>query len=101
MSAAYEPNPPSRRDEDFPKTNTIPDGWVSDVLMDVYNSQNPTRADGPTRAAETALPATGANSRGNGKSQADEAAAFPASESLFARRLEPFPTESDVNGQWL
>ncbi len=106
---AREPNPPSRKEEDFPKTNTIPDGWVMDALMDYYNHDIPVSdPDGaaPHRQA-IPVPATGATcEKVNGKSHpvehpASQPAASTESESLFTRRLEPFPSASDLTGMWL
>ncbi len=28
----FSTNPPSRREEDFPKTTTIPEGWITESL---------------------------------------------------------------------
>ncbi len=104
MSTPFEPNPPSRRSEDFPKTNTIPDGWVSGVLMDVYNNPAGAREDGPQYAESAAVPDAGTNGRTktNGRSHSVqppvETPAAPA-ESLFARQLDPYP--SDLSRMYL
>jgi len=109
MSTSKEPNPPSRKEEDFPKTNTIPDGWVMDALMEVYNSTGSVYDRGTTVLDPQSIPvpATGtAAGKENGKAHPVEqpTAQEPArseSESLFTRRLEPFPSASDLTGMWL
>ena len=80
-----EPNPPSRKEEDFPKTTTIPDGWVMPELMNVYNAeeQNP-------------VPATG----GNGKTHDARPTPQVDDETLFTRRLDPFPKPNTIPTGW-
>ncbi len=104
---SHEPNPPSRKEEDFPKTNTIPDGWIMDALMEVYN-RNGSVADRGVDVSEEIIPvpATGAVcEKANGKSHPVELTSqdnpTAESESLFARRLDPFPSASDLTGMWL
>lgn len=89
MSPKNEPNPPARKDEDFPKVNTIPDGWAMHELMDAYN--RPEGSSGNGSSEHTAedhhipLPTTGGHEpRSN--------------EELFARRLDP---EDDLTGAYL
>jgi hypothetical protein len=88
MSASYEPNPPSRKEEDFPKTTTIPEGWSHDALMETYNS--------------TGAPTD--NGSSNGKARSDEANTRPnpvvEDESLFQRRLDPFPKPNTIPTGW-
>jgi hypothetical protein len=106
-----EPNPPSRKEEDFPKTNTIPDGWIMDALMEVYNRNGSVSDRGVTVVDEKAVPVptTGETcEKVNGKSHPDEpaasqdqASASTEGESLFTRRLEPFPSAWDLSGMWL
>jgi hypothetical protein len=88
MSANYEPNPPSRREEDFPKTNTIPNGWVTDALMEKYNPTEP-------------VPATGKD-RSNGRHPEENTRPAPVvnDEGLFARRLDPFPAPNTIPSGW-
>ncbi len=105
---SHEPNPPSRKEEDFPKTNTIPDGWIMDCLMEVYNHNGTVSDRGValTDKEPIPVPATGAE-KVNGKAHpAEPVSRVPAepnstSDSLFARRLEPFPSASDLTGMWL
>jgi hypothetical protein len=109
MSHATEPNPPARKDEDFPKTNTIPDGWIMDALMEVYNRNGSVSDRGVTVSEEQIIPVptTGATcEKVNGKSHPVEPAAGQTpctdeTESLFARRLDPFPSAADLTGMWL
>lgn len=115
MSKQTEPTPPARQSEDFPKTTTIPDGWVTDCLMDKYNHAAPTEAsDRPAARVENVIPvpATGrtntpvngkANGKTNGKTVHMEPQADPGdeTESLFLRRLDPFPSAWDTNGMGL
>lgn len=108
MSHSHEPNPPSRKEEDFPKTNTLPDGWILDALMEVYNHNGTVSDRGVSLTDEQPIPVptTGATcEKVNGKSHHAEpaAGAEPTSESdsLFTRRLEPFPSASDLTGMWL
>jgi len=109
MSASREPNPPSRKEEDFPKTNTIPDGWIMDAVMEVYNNAGSgyDRGVAILDKETVPVPATGATcEKVNGKSLTSEPAAHqaPASnenENLFTRRLEPFPSAWDLSGMWL
>jgi hypothetical protein len=101
MSTSKDPNPPSRKEEDFPKTTTLPDGWVMDSLMEVYNRTGSTYDRGVEQPMP--VPMTGAACpKTNGKAH-DEAASMPSaeSESLFTRRLEPFPSAADLTGMWL
>jgi hypothetical protein len=107
---SHEPNPPSRKEEDFPKTNTIPDGWIMDALMEVYNQNGSVSDRGVSLSNEEPIPvpATGATcEKVNGKSHSVEFASQPpveptaGSDGLFTRRLEPFPSASDLSGMWL
>lgn len=79
MAATFDPNPPSRRDEDFPKTNTVPEGWVSDAIMQKYNN--------------VPVPNTGAQENTRPTPQVDD-------ESVFYRRMDPFPKTNTVPGGW-
>lgn len=89
MSANFEPNPPSRKEEDFPKTNTIPSGWVMEELMDVYN-RNGSVAD---RGVSLPVPTTG---QSNGRAHAEAESPTQVEEELFGRRLDPFPAAADM-----
>lgn len=82
MSYNLDPNPHARRDEEFPKTTTIPEGWVTDALMESYNHTGPvsTEAEGTTN---------------NGTRPVAE-----VDESLFSRRLDPFPKPNTIPNGW-
>jgi hypothetical protein len=107
VSKTKDPNPPSRKNEDFPKTNTFPDGWVMDSIMERYNSAGSVYDRGETDLNENnvPVPATGTSvGKVNGKSHPVEQA--PAhepeeAENLFNRRLEPFLSTQDVSRMWL
>ncbi len=109
MSTSKEPNPPSRKEEDFPKTTTIPDGWIMDALMEVYNSSG--SVSDPSGAAleqnTMPVPATGTTfGKVNGKSypvdpDCRQEITINETESLFTRRLDPFPSAWDLSGMWL
>lgn len=85
MSKNFEPNPPSRKEEDFPKTNTMPSGWVLDDLTAAYNppcrenseETPPSRRDCPN--ANNATPP----------------------EDLFTRRLDMTSAPGEGHGMWL
>ncbi len=99
---SHEPNPPSRKEEDFPKTSTIPDGWVMDAIMEYYNGASTARRD----AVSIPVPDTGSAPRLNGKSHPVETVSMPAPteedcDKLFTRRLDPFPSDWDLTGMWL
>jgi hypothetical protein len=82
MAKNYDPNPPSRRDESFPKTTTIPEGWVSDAIMESYNH-------------------TGPSSNGHGEhGKGIERPTVTVDENLFSRRLEPFPKPNTIPNGW-
>lgn len=107
-SNSREPNPPSRKEEDFPKTTTIPDGWVMDALTEVYNSTGTVYDRGVSlQDQHNPVPATGtAAGKLNGKSHSIEPApsqenAAPDNDNLFSRRLEPFPSAWDLSGMFL
>ena len=110
MSAQFEPNPPSRRHEDFPKTTTIPEGWMTDGIMATYNTEGPVYDPGdPPAPAETQpLPAPTtaktAEAPRNGRTRESTSPAQPAAfdgESPFHRQLNPFPSEQALIGMWL
>ncbi len=105
---SHEPNPPSRKEEDFPKTNTFPDGWIMDALMEVYNRNGSVSDRGVALSDDEPIPvpATGLTcEKVNGKTHPVEltSQAGPAagSDGLFTRRLEPFPSATDLTGMWL
>ena len=102
MSKNSEPNPSTRRHEDFPKTTTMPDGWSMDALMEAYNGCGE-RADhirAEERMNPVPVPATGGHTNGKAKTQpADTSMQKPEPEDLFNRRLEPFT--SDNTGMYL
>jgi hypothetical protein len=76
----YGPNPPSRKEEDFPKTTTIPEGWIAESLP----------LPGAAASLETA-PAEGENTR---------PAPVASDESLFKRGLDPFPKPNTIPTGW-
>jgi hypothetical protein len=80
MAATFDPNPPSRKDEDFPKTNTVPEGWVSDALMQKYNGMP--------------VPDTGTRPENTRPAPQVE------DESVFTRRMDPFPKTNTVPSGW-
>ena len=111
MTTYSEPNPPSRKSGDFPNTNTIPDGWVMDELMETYNTTGSVNDRGTVSAQPVMepkeavpVPATGyLNGRSNGKAHHQEPSEQTGSptESPFARQLNPFPSGADLTGMWL
>lgn len=101
MFPSLEPNPPSRKPGDFPKTNTIPEGWMVDPFVTLYALTFSAYHSGAPRQENWDLPMTGAASfRPNGKAHAMEPddcpAAAPDTDDLFTRRLEPFPSAWDL-----
>jgi hypothetical protein len=81
MSSNHEPNPPSRRQESFPKTTTIPEGWNGDALMASYNpNMIPDGAEDEVQAATRPAP--------------------DVDEELFSRRLDPFPKPNTIPNGW-
>lgn len=81
MYSSTEPNPPSRKNEDFPKTTTIPEGWNGDALI--------------ASAANGSAPEAG-----DEKVQASSRPAPQVDEDLFTRRLEPFPKPNTIPTGW-
>jgi len=81
MSKSFEPNPPSRKPGGFPKTTTVPEGWVVDDSA-AFSSNGTTQHEHPVVDEMT-----------SGETVEDE--------NLFTRRLEPFPTKADTHGSWL
>ena len=80
MSKNMDPNPPARRDEEFPKTTTIPEGWVTDAMMESYNQTGPVSPNGD----------------GNNGTRP----VVDVDESLFTRRLDPFPKPNTIPNGW-
>jgi hypothetical protein len=75
----FGPNPPSRKEEDFPKTGTIPEGWIIEGIM-----QKPSgSSDDSASQAENTRPAP-----------------VVEDESLFKRRLDPFPKPNPTPSGW-
>jgi hypothetical protein len=74
----FGPNPPSRKEEDFPKTTTVPEGWIFEALTSapVPNTGN-TAAEPDTRPAPVV-----------------------EDETLFTRRLDPFPQPNTIPNGW-
>jgi hypothetical protein len=75
----FGPNPPSRRDEDFPKTTTIPEGWSAEHLS---------AAPAPTAGRE------------NSAVENTRPAPIVEDESLFTRCLDPFPQPNTIPAGW-
>jgi hypothetical protein len=97
-----EPNPPSRRDEDFPKTTTVPEQWVTDALMDAYNPPAKPSKDAPPSDAQNQQRAQGCEAARAEFVTTSRPVVEPVTEeSPFARRLDPFPTRADQHGAWL
>ena len=117
MTTPIEPNPPSRRHEDFPKTTTVPEGWMTDDIMAAYNPEGSVYDPGEPARADTRpipVPTTGKvngkqqDASHNGRShetapaqpQHSQRAAFDG-ESPFSRQLNPFPSDQDLTGTYL
>jgi hypothetical protein len=81
MSTPNEPNPPSRKQESFPKTTTIPEGWNGDALMASYNPE-----------VNSECPESGVQASTRPAPQVDE--------ELFQRRLDPFPKPNTIPTGW-
>jgi hypothetical protein len=94
MTGKNDPNPPSRRDEDFPKTTTIPEGWMTDDLMDYYNRPPAPASDNGADPSQKTARADGQNS--------ENTRPIPVvdDESLFTRRLDPFPKPNTIPTGW-
>jgi len=76
----FGPNPPTRREEDFPKTTTIPEGWSTEhITSGMSNSPEANQSE----AVENHRPAP-----------------VVEDESLFRRQLEPFPKPNTIPGGW-
>jgi hypothetical protein len=74
----FDPNPPSRKEEDFPKTTTVPEGWIVEALTDA-----PVPNTGGTAPEDNLRPVP----------QVED-------ESLFTRRLDPFPQPNTIPSGW-
>ena len=76
-----DPNPPTRKDESFPKTTTMPEGWNGDALL---SSASPAgrmpEAGDPAQGGQRPIPAV--------------------DEELFTRRLDPFPKPNTIPTGW-
>ncbi len=82
MSNNNEPNPPSRKQESFPKTTTIPEGWNGEALMAANNSAMVVPDTGSDRVQAVSRPAPNVD------------------EELFGRRLDPFPKPNTIPNGW-
>jgi hypothetical protein len=74
---AFGPNPPFRREEDFPKTTTIPEGWSTDSIHHSSHDKDESASENccrPTPIVED--------------------------ESLFQRGLDPFPKPNTIPNGW-
>jgi hypothetical protein len=81
MSPIVEPNPPSRKEEDFPKTTTIPDGWDTYAIMERYNTARPVPTTGKTETGDPQPPA---------QSEAGE----------YCQTFDPFPKPNTIPSGW-
>jgi len=73
----FGPNPPFRREEDFPKTTTIPEGWSTDSIHPSSRDKEASSAENCCRPTPTV----------------DD-------ESLFQRGLDPFPKPNTIPNGW-
>ena len=75
----FSTNPPSRREEDFPKTTTIPEGWITESLVPEVCSN-----------------------KSKDEEQSENLRPLPKDEdeSLFKSQLEPFPQPSTYPSGW-
>lgn len=76
----HDPNPPLRKEEDFPKTTTIPEGWIAEALPR------------PGLEADQEIASAG--------SESQRPAPVARDESLFTRGLEPFPKPNTIPNGW-
>lgn len=96
-----EPNPPSRRDEAFPQTTTIPNGWDTDAIMERYNPTYPLPGTEPTNNGQRNGKVNGkVNGKANGSANGTAQAAPQGDENLFTRRLDPNPAPNTVPTGW-
>jgi hypothetical protein len=79
--STYEPKPPTRRDEKFPKTMTIPEGWITEGMT-----------AGPANG-KTVPPAQQPDGNTRPVPAVDD-------EELLNRRLDPFPRPNTIPGGW-
>jgi hypothetical protein len=89
MSPIVEPNPPSRREEDFPKTTTIPGGWDTQALMECYNPVRPV----PTTGGAAFAGASAADASAQPPVQAD-------TETGFFQSFDSFPRPNTIPSGW-
>ena len=75
----FSTNPPSRREGDFPKTTTIPEGWITEALAPEVSSSN-----------------------SNGEVRSENHRTLPKveDESLIKSQFEPFPQPSTYPSGW-
>lgn len=87
MSSHSEPNPPSRRNEDFPKTNTIPGAWnLDEMVEDSFAADRGSTYHGIPAEGSAAFPVPTTGSEGQPDVTPDE--------ELFTRRLDPNADEA-------
>lgn len=99
--AATEPNPPTRKDEAFPKTTTIPNGWDTDAIMERYNPSYHMPAARPTNNGHRNGKVNGkVNGKANGSANGNAHTAPQDDETLFTRRLDPNPAPNTVPNGW-
>lgn len=75
----FSTNPPSRKEEDFPKTTTIPEGWITEALVPMISS---------------------CGSKDELQSENFRPLPKVKDENLVIRQLEPFPQPSTYPTGW-
>jgi hypothetical protein len=90
----FGPKPPSRREEDFPKTTTIPEGWIAEALPSTTGASNST---GAPEGEENTRPAPVVEDESLFTRRENPVV---EDESLFTRRLDPFPKPNTIPDGW-
>jgi hypothetical protein len=80
MSTMMDPNPSTRKNEAFPKTTTLPEGWNGDALMTSASASPSARKDAVSEENVRPTPTV--------------------DEELFSRRLDPFPKPNTIPNGW-
>jgi hypothetical protein len=75
-----DPNPPTRKNESFPKTTTLPEGWNGDALMSSGSGAGRNSESSPAQSGQRPVPVV--------------------DEELFTRRLDPFPKPNTIPTGW-
>ncbi len=106
MTTPSEPTPPSRRDECFPKTTTIPEGWNTTAFdFTASNAAEATEICSQNGSVLQAVPGSYGHSNGkvnhNGASHSDQETSPQEGEAgLFTHGLEPFPKTNTFPEGW-